>query len=226
MDPVPLRSAGHLKVGSSVLRFLMANESKGKVSMKTILLALCASLIFSACGVGKKSSIEITYDGRQIPFETKSAWITAQNAIYGGNVQASDKNHALRWISLRNYDYEVTRALGANEGKLTAPEQVKLFLSIHDEAGTNEKTPIKPSNYSGANDGPMEFEFLNLTIFKDGKEESYQVSLGGQPNKGESFVKINSVSGDSVTGDLNVNVKAKDRVLTIKGPFTAKIFSK
>lgn len=194
--------------------------------MKKLLLILIAGLIFTACGGGSKSTIEITYDGKQIPFETKSAWITAQKAIYGGNVSVPDKNHALRWITLRNYDYEVTRALGANDGKLTAPEQVKLFLSFHDEAGTDEKTPVKPATYSGANDGPMEFEFLNLTVFKDGKEESYQVSLDSQANKADSFVKINSVSGGTVTGEVNVNVKTKDKILTIKGPFTAKIFNK
>jgi len=198
----------------------------GENKMKKLFIIICAALFFTACSNGSKSTIEIKFDGQQIPFETKSAWITAQKAIYGGNVNASDKNHALRWISLRNYEFEVTRALGANDGKLTAPEQVKLFLSIHDEAGTDEKTPLKPATYSGANDGPLEFEFLNLTIFKDGKEESFQVSLGGQPYKQESFVKINTVTGDAVTGELNVNVKAKDKILTIKGPFTAKIFSK
>ena len=70
----------------------------------------------------------------------------------------------------------------------------------------------------------MQFEFLNLTIFKDGKEKSYQVSLSGQANRQESEVKILSVNNDTVTGEVNVNVKTDDKVLTIKGPFTAKIF--
>lgn len=190
--------------------------------MKKLLLVLCACLMFTSCG--SKPTLEIKLDGQQIPFETKSAWITAQKAIYGSNVKASDQNHALRWITIRNYDFEVKRALGANEGNLTSPEQVKLFLSIHDDAGTNEKTPIKPATYSGSNDGPMQFEFLNLTLFKDGKEESYQVSIGGQSNRKDSEVKILSVTDDTITGEVNINVKTKDKVLTIKGPFAGKIF--
>jgi len=177
-------------------------------------------LLFSACG--KKSTIEIKLDGQQIPFETKSGWITAQEAIYGSSVPGEQK-HALRWITLRNYEYEVKGALAANEGKLAA-DQVKLFLSLHDEAGTNPQTPIKVSTFSGGKTGPMQFEFLNLTVFKDGKEESYQVSLSGQANRQESEVKILSVTNDTVTGEINVNVKTNDKVLTIKGPFTAKIF--
>lgn len=178
-----------------------------------------------ACG-GTKSTIEIKLDGQEIPFETKSTWITAQKALYGGNVQASDQNHALRWITLRNYDFDVKSALGANDGKLTSPEQVKIFLSIHDDAGTDDKTPIKPATYSGANDGPMQFEFINFTIFKDGKEESYRISLSGQPNRKDSEVKITNVTDDTVTGEININAKEKDKVLTIKGPFIAKIFKR
>lgn len=192
--------------------------------MKRLLLVLCLGLIGligSACG--SKSTVEIKLDGQQIPFETKSSWITAQDAIYGSSVPGEQK-HALRWITLRNYEYEVKGALSANEGKLTAPEQVKLFLSLHDDPGTNKDTPIKVSSFNGAKSGPMQFEFINLTIFKDGKEQSYRVSLGGQANRQESEVRILSVTGDTVTGEINANVKADDKTLTIKGPFTAKIF--
>lgn len=189
--------------------------------MKRLLFVLCAALIATACG--SKPTVEIKLDGQQVPFETKSAWITAQEAIYGSTVPG-EQSHALRWITLRNYEYEVKGALSANEGKLTEPGQVKLFLSLHDDPGTKKETPIRVSTFSGGKRGPMEFEFINLTIFKDGKEESHRVSLSGQANRQESEVKILSVTDDTITGEINANVKSDNKVLTIKGPFTAKIF--
>ena len=189
--------------------------------MKKLLFVLCVGLIATACG--SKPTVEIKLDGQQIPFATKSAWITAQEAIYGSNF-AGVQGHCLRWVTLRNYEYEVKGALSANEGNLTSPEQVKLFLSLHDEPGTNKQTPIKVSTFNGGKTGPMQFEFLNLTIFKDGKEKSYPVSLSSQDNRQDSEVKILSVTNDTITGEINVNVKADDKVLTIRGPFTAKIF--
>jgi uncharacterized protein YcfL len=192
--------------------------------MKRLLLVFCASLIFTGCGSKPdKPTIEIKLDGQQIPFETKSTWITAQNAIYGGSV-SGEQRHALRWITIRNYEYDVKGALAANDGKLTSPEQVKLFLSLHDDPGTNDKSPIRVSTFEGAKRGPMEFEFINLTIFKDGKEESYRVSPSGQANRQDSQVKILSVTDDTVTGEVTAKVKVDNKELTIKGPFTAKIF--
>lgn len=193
--------------------------------MKRLLLVLCASLIFTACGSKPevKPDIEIKLDGQQIPFETKSAWITAQNARYGGNI-TGEQGHSLRWITIRNYQYDVKSAFAANDGQLTSPEQVKLFLAIHDEAGTNDKSPIRVSTFEGAKRGPMEFEFINLTIFKDGKEESYRVSPSGQANRQDSQVRILSVTDDNVTGEVTAKVKVNNKELTIKGPFTAKIF--
>jgi hypothetical protein len=189
--------------------------------MKKLLLVLCVAAMTAACA--SKPDIDIKVGDQQIPFETKSAWITTQDAIYGSSVPGEQK-HALRWITLRNYDYQVKGALSANEGTLSSPGQVKLFLSLHDEAGTNKDTPIKVSTFNGAKAGPLQFEFINLTIFKDGKEKSYRVSLSGQANKQDSEVKILSVAADTVTGEVNANVKADDEVITIKGPFTAKIF--
>lgn len=189
--------------------------------MKKLFLILLTTLLLTACG--NKSGIDLKYDGQSIPFETKSSWITTQEALYGSSVKASTDKHALRWITLRNFDYEVKNALDTS-GNPTSDGQVKLFFSIHEDPGTNPNTPIKVSNFSGANDGPMSLEFVNVFIFKDGKVETYPVSLGSQTNRKDSEVKILSVTDDSITGEVNVTVKARDKELLIKGPFTAKIF--
>ncbi|HQU84960.1 MAG TPA: hypothetical protein PKY59_17605 [Pyrinomonadaceae bacterium] len=189
--------------------------------MRNFLLILCAALLFTACG--SKSGILVKYDGKDIPFEAKSSWITSQGALYGSSVKVADERHALRWIILRNFDYQPTNALDTG-GKPTADGQIKLHISLHEEPGTKPETPIKTSTFSGEKDGPMSLEFFNLTIFKDGKEESYPVSLGSQTNRKDSELKILSVTDDEITGEINFNVKAKDKELIIKGPFKAKIY--
>jgi hypothetical protein len=191
--------------------------------MKKLLLLICAGLLLTACGGGNKLTIK--YDGKEIPFEAKSGWITAQEALYGSSAKVSNENHCLRWITLRNYDYQVKSALSANEGSLSEG-QIKLFLSFHDQPGTTATTPLKPAAYNGANEGPMEFEFINLTVFEDGKEVSRRVSLGGQDKqkRKEAEVKILSVTDDAITGEVNADVKVDGKELLIKGPFTAKIF--
>lgn len=189
--------------------------------MKKLILILCAALIISACG--SKSNVLVKYDGKEIPFETKSTWFTSQGANFGGKFEGEKDKHALRWLTLRNFDYQVPSATDTG-GNPTTDGQVKLFFSLHEDSGTNPQTPIKPSTFSGGNDGPMSLEFVNVHIFKDGKVETYPVSLSGQANRKDSEVKITAVTDETVSGEININVKAKDKELIIKGPFTAKIF--
>ena len=188
--------------------------------MKKLILILCFALMFTACG--SSSGFLVKYDGQQVPFEAKSAWITSQNANFGGKFEGDKDKHALRWITLRNFDYEVKSPYDT-EGNPTADGQVKLFFSVHEDSGTNPQTPIKVSTFSGEKDGPMSFEFVNVHIYKNGKVESYPVSLATQGNRKDSEVKILSVTDDTITGEINVNVKAKDKELIVKGLFTAKI---
>ncbi|MBX7174674.1 MAG: hypothetical protein K1X72_27105 [Pyrinomonadaceae bacterium] len=188
--------------------------------MKKLILILSLTLFFTACG---GLGFTVKYDGQQIPFEAKSSWITSQGANFGGKFEGEKDKHALRWLALRNFDYEVKSPYDT-EGNPTADGQVKLFFSLHEDSGTNPQTPIKVSTFSGGNDGPMSLEFVNVHIFRNGKVESFPVSLSGQGNRKDSEVKITSVSDDTVTGEVNINVKAKDKDLIVKGTFTAKIF--
>lgn len=188
--------------------------------MKKLILILWTGLLLTACG---GSGFSVKYDGQQIPFEAKSSWITSQSANFGGKFEGEKDKHALRWLVLRNFDYEV-KSQYDTEDNPSADGQVKLFFSLHEDSGTNPNTPIKVSTFSGGNDGPMSLEFVNVHIFRNGKVESYPVSLSGQGNRKDSEVKITDVTDETVSGEVNINVKAKDKELIVKGTFTAKIF--
>ena len=194
--------------------------------MKKLFFIICAGLIFTAFGCGgSRSTIEIKYDGKEIPFEEKSSWQTVQRALFG-TANVSDQRHALRWITIRNYDFDTAKQ-NPNSDKLTAPGQVKIFLSLHDEAGTNEETPVKVAAYKGGSMAPMTFELINVYVFKDGKEERlYMYPSQQQPNPSANEVKITSVNGDTITGEINAQGKHEGKEFLVKGPFTAKIYKR
>lgn len=188
--------------------------------MKRILLLICASIVFSACG--SRSTIEIKSEGKEIPFIERSSYATVQKAIFSG-ADVTDPNHALRWITIRNYDFEASKT-DPNSDKLTAPEQVKIFLSLHDNAGTSTETPLKPASYKGAKSvGPMSFELINVYVFRDGKEQRLYMYPSQQADPTTCEVKITSVDGDKVTGEINASGKQDGKEFLVKGPFTAKI---
>ena len=119
--------------------------------MKKIIL-FCLTIVIAACG--PSSTIDIKSEGSAIPFIEKGSWATVQDALFSG-AGGDDQKHALRWITIRNFEFDGAKT-SPNSDKLTAPEQVKIFLSLHDEAGTNVATPLKPATYKGAkSSGPM-----------------------------------------------------------------------
>ncbi len=194
--------------------------------MKKLLIIICLGLLLAACG--SKSSIEIKYDGQQIPFEQKNGWIIVQKAIFGYG-EAEKKEHALRWIRLRNYDVDVTKG-GPDNSTIqpSAPEQIEIFISLHDAADTSVETPLKTAEYKGFNTSvaPMAFEIANVFIFKDGKKEMLSLSPAQDKNPGNSVVKITSVKDDEISGEINAASKYKDKDFSIKGTFTAKIYKR
>lgn len=195
--------------------------------MKKILFIIFAALVFAACGGGARSTIEIKYDGKEIPFveNEKSGWQTVQRALYGASGDFADRRHALRWITLRNYEFDAAKT-SPNGDKLTTPEQVKIFLSLHDDQGTDVDTPLKTTSFKGAKSsgGPMNLELVNVYIFRDGKEELIQLYPSQAKDAASCEVKINSVNGDTITGEINAAGQVNGKEFSIKGPFTAKIY--
>jgi hypothetical protein len=195
--------------------------------MNKLLFIICAALAFAACGgSGSRSTIEIKYDGKEIPFveNEKSGWHTVQRALYGASGDFADRRHALRWITLRNYEFDAAK-ISPNSDKLTAPEQVKIFLSLHDEPGTDVDTPLKATSFKGAKSGggPMNFELINVYVFRDGKEEIIQLYPSQAKDPATCEVKIISVDGNMIKGEINAVGQKDGKEFSVKGPFTAQI---
>lgn len=196
--------------------------------LKTFLI-FCAALIFSACGSAARSTIEIKIDGKEIPFveNEKSGWHTVQRALYGAPGDFADRRHALRWITIRNYEFDAAKT-SPNGDKLTAPGQVKIFLSLHDDPGTDVTTPLKLVSFKGAKSsgGPMNFELINVYVFRDGKEQYLQLYPSQTSDPAANEVKINSIDGDKITGEINVVGQKDGNDFIVKGPFTAQIYKR
>ncbi len=197
--------------------------------MKNLLVIAAACLLVAACASRPKtetSTIEIKYDGKEIPFIAKSGFATVQEALFSGSSSDPARNkHALRWITIRNYEFDAAKK-NPNNDALTAPEQVKIFLSIHDDGGTGVDTPLKAAIYKGGKTGsaPMSFELINVYVFRNGKEERLYLYPASTSNPAASEVKITAVDGDTITGEINASGKMDDKELVVKGPFTAKIY--
>lgn len=190
------------------------------------ILLFCAAAIFSACGGNQPAStIEIKFDGKEIPFveNEKSGWQNVQRALYSSGDHA-DRRHALRWITIRNYEFDAAKT-SPNADKLTAPEQVKIFLSLHDAPGTDVTTPLKATSFKGekSSGGPMNFELVNVYTFRDGKEEYAQLYPSQTNDPAACEVKILSADGDVIKGEINVAGQKDGKDFIVKGPFTAQI---
>jgi hypothetical protein len=75
-------------------------------------------------------------------------------------------------------------------------------------------------------DGKYSSSLAVMTVYVYGasKDEVYFIDLGGgsPDNKGE--VKITTVTGDSVTGEIDASGKVNGKEISVKGTFTAKMF--
>ncbi len=192
--------------------------------MKRIRIILCVGLFSLACG-GIRSSIEIKSEGAAIPFIEKGSWVTVQKALFSG-ATGSDQEHALRWITIRNFDFDASK-MSPNGDKLTAPEQVKIFLSLHDDAGTTIDTPIRPATYKGGkSSSPMSLELINVYVFRDGTEQRLYLYPSQLADPTKCQVKIISVDGETVKGELDIAGKQDGKELVVKGPFTAQIYKR
>ena len=117
-----------------------------------------------------------------------------------------------------NYDLDAANFGMTLEKPMTADDQMRVVFSLVGEEGTKDPASLKAGTYSAKADKYMKVENVGIVTRKgaaDTKTWFDRNSLTGQ-------VTLSSVTGDSVSGDIDVTAGEN----SIKGSFTAKILKR
>ncbi len=103
-------------------------------------------------------------------------------------------------------------------------KQTLVTISLFGKSGDTAETPLRTGTfelypqYAKVDEKYDRVSNVTATVFKDGKTEEYSFTNGGK-----GTVKINSVSGDTVSGEVDLT---QENGGSIKGNFTAQMKKK
>lgn len=117
-----------------------------------------------------------------------------------------------------NYDLDGSFFAQTINKPMTSDDNLRVTFSLVGDEGGTEKTALKTGTYSAKADKFMKAETAGI-ISRKGSADS-TVWLDRSTLTGD--VKISSVSGDTVTGEVDLTSGDK----SIKGSFTAKILTR
>lgn len=117
-------------------------------------------------------------------------------------------------VYVANYDLDAANFAMTMDKLLSGDDQVRVMFSLVGDQGTNDKSQLKTGIYSAKADKFMKVEDVAVVSRKGGADNKAlfdRSTLSGD-------AKVNSVSGDTITGEVDLTSGA----ISIKGPFTAK----
>lgn len=97
----------------------------------------------------------------------------------------------------------------------TADEQLKVSITLTGKSGTDTNAPLEVGSYSPKAEWFEAVDAAKIYTFGSGKYVTYSFD----PQSTDGSVKITSVEGDTVKGEIDL----KQASMAIKGPFTAKV---
>jgi len=186
---------------------------------KIYLLMLCAAVLAIACGAGG-TKLQIKVDGKDSTLDGKSSGTYTSTKTFTMNKdgQATVTKAASHYIALANYDLDTSSGMISLDKPLTGAEQIRVTFQLVGEEGTDDKAAIKTGTYTTKAEKYNKVDTVGVMVFADGKEKKNWFNI----DKAEGEVKINSVSGETVSGEIDLTEGDK----SLKGNFTAKITAK
>lgn len=192
-----------------------------KISAKALLIIAIAMSI-TGCGSGgggaAASKLSVKLGAKESSIEVKSSMSSYGNIISTtpGKPPVQTFSHS---IYLANYEMDTTNEATMKKA-LTAPEQIRIVIGLDGEEGTKSDSPFKVGNYVlKTSERINRVSLVSITTFADGKEKTESFDTMSSLSKATGDVKITAVTGDTVSGELNVSEGDK----SISGKFTAKL---
>lgn len=196
--------------------------------MKKLCLMICVSLLFTACGgsgagtntsaVPEEPKLTYTLNGKSGPVDPKAGYYATSTIATLIEVNGKSEPGKIPRYTFYFANFKLDKNNIFNS--MTSPEQVRVLFTLEGLPGGDENTPLKAGTYPAkAPPGALNYDNHATAIFvvENGKEKDYRAERVKYGNTiGE--VKITSVEGDKVTGEIDINV---DNQMALKGSFTA-----
>lgn len=189
---------------------------------KLIIITMCALFAVACGGAGGGSSLAVKSGGKDVKFDIKGSSTYISVMTYtekptGDGVVRASRGTSYS-IDLVNFEPNDT----VKVKPLTADSQIRVHFGFVGEENSDEKAPFKVGTYTVGAERWNKFDGASITTFADGKEKADDFGLMSSTPSAKGQLKITAVTGDSVSGE--VDITDKDR--SIKGSFTAKIVKK
>lgn len=188
--------------------------------MRKLFLLLLISLFATACS--KSTNFEAKIDEQSVMNEVKAGYLSASEYVPGDGTKTT-----LYTLVLTNFEFVMKNEFdNVDVIKLTDPNQTKVQIVLYGEKGKSDrKTPLKVGDYPAGKDaknmGNQTYS-IGVIRFVDGKEQSNYSYMTSQPDN-NTMVKITSIDGDILTGEIQSKGDSNKKLLEINGKFTAKI---
>ena len=180
-------------------------------------LLIVGALFLAACSKPAAGAIHLKSPNvtQDVPVKSGGAFAVTKSFT---DVNRNITTAASYRVYVANYDLDTSNFGMTMNKPLAADDHVRIVFSLVGEVGGNDKTPLKAGTYSAKADKHMKVEDVSVVSRKGGPDTEKFL----ERNTITGDVKVASVSGDTITGDIDLT----SGETTIKGPFTAKILTR
>ena len=202
----------------TTVRFSRRTFANNRLSSLISIIVLCAPFLAGCSKSGEGSHLHVKPAGgseKEMPIKSSFAFPVTKSFT---DVNQKITTAVSYNVYVANYDLDSGNFAMTLDKPMASEDQMRVVFSLVGEEGTNENSALKTGTYSAKADKYMKVETVGIVTRRgsaDVKSWLDRSTLSGD-------VKITSVSGDPVSGDIDVTAGEA----SINGSFTARILKR